>query len=219
MHYDVVYLLTNEAMPDMVKIGMTSHEDVGKRIAQLNTTGVPLPFELVFACRVPDGKMVEGALHKAFAPNRVNPNREFFRIKVEQALAVMKVLHVEEVTVEVGQEMTAETPAVEIAASDAYSKSRRPPIDFLVMQIPIGSQLIYEATNDSVVVAGGRKVSFKGEEMSLTMATRKIRGLPDNYSIQPTPFWTFNGINLSALYEKTYGDEYHLNTVGMATQA
>lgn len=219
MNYEVVYLLTNEAMPDMVKIGMTSYEDVGKRIAQLNTTGVPLPFELVFACRVPNGKLVEGALHKAFAPNRVNPNREFFRIKVEQALAIMKLLHVEEVTAEVGKEMTAETPEVELAASEAYAKSRRPPIDFLVMQIPIGSQLIYEATNDTAIVTGGRKVNFNGEDMSLTMATRKIRGLPDTYAIQPTPFWSYNGVGLSTLYDQTYGDAYHLNMADQPTQA
>lgn len=48
----VVYVLTNPAMPGLVKIGYTTHADANTRIAQLYTTGVPVPFELQFACKV-----------------------------------------------------------------------------------------------------------------------------------------------------------------------
>jgi hypothetical protein len=52
----IVYVLTNEAMPGLVKIGMTDDTNPDTRVSQLYSTGVPLPFE------------VEQALHSAFAP-------------------------------------------------------------------------------------------------------------------------------------------------------
>ena len=64
-------------MPGLVKIGRTSHNDANIRIAQLYTTGVPVPFTIEFAGRVPNAEEVEKALHTAFAPYRVNPRGSF----------------------------------------------------------------------------------------------------------------------------------------------
>jgi hypothetical protein len=89
-----------------VKIGRTSQEEVGTRLAQLYTTGVPVPFELKYACRVPNSDEVESALHIAFGPQRINPRREFFRIEPEQAIAILKLLHVEDATAEVAAQTT-----------------------------------------------------------------------------------------------------------------
>ncbi|RYF85775.1 MAG: GIY-YIG nuclease family protein [Chitinophagaceae bacterium] len=48
----IVYVLTNAAMPNLIKIGFTSHEDVKLRMAQLYASaGVPLPFDCVYAAR------------------------------------------------------------------------------------------------------------------------------------------------------------------------
>ena len=58
----IVYVLTNPAMPGLVKIGYTTQEDAGGRLAQLYTTGVPVPFTLEFACRVPNAEEVKGRL-------------------------------------------------------------------------------------------------------------------------------------------------------------
>jgi len=82
--FSIVYVLVNPAMPGLVKIGRTSQEEVGTRLAQLYNTGVPVPFELKYACRVPNSDEVESALHIAFGPQRINPKREFFRIEPEQ---------------------------------------------------------------------------------------------------------------------------------------
>ena len=48
-----VYVLTNPAMPDLVKIGKTTR-DVQLRLADLYTTGVPYPFECEYAAKVTD---------------------------------------------------------------------------------------------------------------------------------------------------------------------
>ncbi|WP_395144715.1 GIY-YIG nuclease family protein [Armatimonas sp.] len=89
---EVVYVLTNPAMPGLVKIGYTTQEDVATRLGQLYSTGVPVPFDLEFACKTPNAAEVEKALHTAFGPNRINPKREFFRIEPEQAIAILKLL-------------------------------------------------------------------------------------------------------------------------------
>ncbi len=59
----IVYILTNPAIPNMIKLGITMQEDVKQRMAQLYTTGVPLPFECLYAARVPNYANVEKALH------------------------------------------------------------------------------------------------------------------------------------------------------------
>lgn len=92
----VVYVLTNPAMPGLVKIGRTDQDDANTRIAQLYTTGVPVPFKLEFACKVPNSEEVERALHIAFGPSRVNPKREFFTLNADQAIAILRLLHTED---------------------------------------------------------------------------------------------------------------------------
>jgi hypothetical protein len=77
----IVYILTNPAMPDLIKIGITTQLDVAERMRQIYTTGVPFPFECAFACQVKDALEVEKAIHYAFGNNRVNPNREFFKLE------------------------------------------------------------------------------------------------------------------------------------------
>ena len=97
---NIVYVLTNPAMPGLVKIGMTDRDDVQHRIRDLYTTGVPLPFECVIAREIKDRAAVdiETALHTAFGPNRVNASREFFQIDPEQAQALLRVMPGRDVT-------------------------------------------------------------------------------------------------------------------------
>ena len=97
---NIVYALTNQAMPGLVKIGMTDRDDIRRRMSDLYTTGVPLPFECVAARQIEDqdAQRVESALHTAFGPHRVNASREFFQIDPEQALAILNVLPGRDVT-------------------------------------------------------------------------------------------------------------------------
>ena len=65
MSNGIVYVLTNPAMPGMVKIGKTARESVEARLNELYSTGVPLPFECVYAARVVNETEVEQAFHQA----------------------------------------------------------------------------------------------------------------------------------------------------------
>jgi hypothetical protein len=77
----IIYLLINPAMPNLIKIGFTTQEDIKIRMSQIYSSGVLLPFECIYAAKVMDHDKVEKALHIAFGPSRINPKREFFEIE------------------------------------------------------------------------------------------------------------------------------------------
>lgn len=189
-------------MPGLIKIGRTAQEDANVRIAQLYSTGVPVPFTLAFACKVPNSEEVEKALHIAFAPSRVNPKREFFRMEADQAIAILKLLHVEDATVEVSHQPT-DLDQQSLEAAEQL-RSRRPNLNFTEMGISIGEILHSTHGPATVVVTGPRKVRLNDEEMSLTAVTRQVLSI--DYSIAPAPHWTYKGRSISEIYEETYGE-------------
>jgi T5orf172 domain len=197
----IVYILTNPAIPNMIKLGITMQEDVKQRMAQLYTTGVPLPFECVYAARVPNYANVEKALHTAFGPDRVNPKREFFEIDAAQAIAIIKLMELEDVTPRVASE-TEVVDEVDREAGEAYARKKRPRFSFAEMNIPVGSELVSVTNGETVTVLNDRTVSFRGEETSLTNATRII--LDNGYHVAPGPYWTYNGRKLRDIYNETY---------------
>ncbi len=200
--YSIVYVLANPAMPGLVKIGRTSQDETATRLSQLYTTGVPVPFELKFACRVQNSDEVESALHTAFGPQRINPKREFFRIDPEQAIAILKLLHSEDATAEIAAQSTG-IDEQSLAAADEL-RARRPNLDFHEMGIPDGATLECPAKSATVIVVGPRKVRLGDAELSLTAATRQV--LLIDYNVQPSPHWTHNGRSLRDIYEETYAD-------------
>lgn len=206
--YGIVYLLVNECMPGLVKIGKTSRKDMAARLRELYTTGVPLPFECRYACRVKLSHMdeLESALHRAFAPDRVNNSREFFRIDPEQAMPLLRLMtHITQgdATAEVAAEIDHELTADDIAGL-AKSRSRRPNLDYFALGLKPGDELVFK--NDPAVrvaVVDARHVLFDGDVQSLTSATRKILNKSKTYALQPTPFWSYNGEGLTEIYERT----------------
>ena len=120
---NIVYVLTNPAMPGLVKIGMTDRDDVQRRMGDLYTTGVPLPFECVIAREIEDRQAleIENALHTAFGPNRVNTSREFFEIDPEQAQALLRVMPGRDVTPP-GAERQGDPQDEDQVASREYKK-------------------------------------------------------------------------------------------------
>jgi hypothetical protein len=59
---EIIYILTNEAMPDLVKIGYTNNS-LEERLKQLDRTNLPLPFEVYYACEVENAHKDEKWLH------------------------------------------------------------------------------------------------------------------------------------------------------------
>lgn len=196
----IVYALTNEAMPGLVKIGMTSRKEIAQRMKELySSTGVPLPFECVYACEVTDFAKTEKALHLAFAPDRINPNREFFKMDTERVIAILELLGPNNMKKEVNNDLDAGVSTEEKVAREVMKK-KRPAFNFERMGIAVDSILKF-ANNESmeIKVAEGNKVIYKEEVMSLSAATQRL--LP--YITHPTPYWTYEGEKLSDLWKKS----------------
>src|SRR3989344_5302049 len=105
---EIIYILTNEAMPGYVKIGRTS-ANLEQRIRELSaSTSIPIPFTCFYACTVKDAQFVEHQLHDAFDNNRINPKREFFQIAPERVVSALKLAEIENITAKVVENHSVE---------------------------------------------------------------------------------------------------------------
>ncbi len=200
---EIVYVLSNPAMPGIVKIGKTTQSDIEQRMNQLYTTGVPVPFECVCAIEVIDCSKVESALHIAFGPNRINPKREFFKVDPEQAIAILKLLDQKDVTPEFNKKLNMNISQAEVNSGNKLKK--RPNMNFIEMGIPLGAILVFKDGFTEVSIESEKKVKFNDKIMTLTAVTREILNI--DYSVQPSPHWTHEGKLLKDLYEEIYSDE------------
>lgn len=88
-----VYILTNEFMPGIVKIGYTNRTPE-QRAWELyeKRTGVPGKFHVAFRLKCRDAKTLEHKVHRKLAAHRVNAYREYFRVDVSHAIGVINDL-------------------------------------------------------------------------------------------------------------------------------
>lgn len=186
---DIIYILTNEAMPGLAKIGRTT-DSVESRISQLSTSGVPLPFECYFAAEVNDCARLEMTLHQLFSESRINPKREFFKVDPEKVVLAISIGEFKEITPGVAEIDKEEQQALEKA------KTHRPKIKLESLGIKSGDILTCsrDETLTTTVVDGG-KVNYQGETLSLSAAALKaLHSL--GYSTPAasgSEYWMFDG--------------------------
>ena len=187
---NIIYVLVNEAMPGLVKIGLTT-DNVESRISQLSMhSGIPLPFECYFAAEVKDCAKLEKTLHQLFSEYRINPKREFFKIDPEKVVLAISIGEFKEIT----------PGAVEIDKEEqqalAKAKARRPRIKLEALGIKSGDILTCSRDeNITAAVVDGGKVDFQGEILSLSAAALKaLHSL--GYSTPAasgSDYWMFEG--------------------------
>ena len=166
---EIIYVLTNEAMPGLVKIGLTT-DDVSARVAALSSaTGVPLPFECYFAAEVKDCAKLEKILHQLFSENRVNPKREFFKVEPERVILAISI-----------GEFTEVTPGASTVDKDEQEalekiKARRPRIKLDALGIKPGDTLTFSRDEAiTATVVDGGKIVYQGETLSPSAAALKV---------------------------------------------
>lgn len=184
---DIIYVLTNEAMPGYVKIGK-SKTSIEQRVRELNSsTSLPLPFTVSYACVVKDANFVERQLHDAFDDSRVNPRREFFQISPERVVAALKLAELEDIT--------PKKDFIEIKGDqEALNKARerRGIFNFKSAEIPIGSELNFSrGENITARVVDERKIEFNGKLTSLSTSAQEILGT--SYPVAGTDYWMYEG--------------------------
>jgi hypothetical protein len=202
-----VYILKNEAMPGIYKIGITSRDSLSKRINELynGQTNIPLPFECVFACKVKSYKQAEKAIHNAFHDHRINPNREFFKVAPERVIPLLQLLQIEEATSGISEQISKKTSEADKQANINYIK-RRPNFNFVEMGISVGETIVFADDSKPVEaeIVSDRLVKYDGKEYTLTKLTAELLGL--SYSVAPMPWWKYNGKSLREYYNETYPD-------------
>lgn len=193
-----VYILTNDAMPGIIKIGLTENH-VTERILQLDTTSVPVPFQCYYAARVEDNKKVEKALHTAFGDFRLRPNREFFKMDPFRVKAILEVLAIEDVT---PRNDLVSSPE-DINALRVVGKTGK--FRFSSANIPVGSTLNFVKDLDLMaIVESDNTVLFDGLSCSLTTAALEaLKKCGYTWSsVQGPEYWLFNGETVGSLRSK-----------------
>jgi len=85
MSQGFIYVLINQAMPGIVKIGRTVRS-TNERANEISTTGVPHDFIVVYEQQFLDCIEAERKIHEYFAEYRVNKNREFFQVSPKEVI-------------------------------------------------------------------------------------------------------------------------------------
>ena len=190
----IVYILTNEAMPDMVKIGHTSDGNLAERIKRLDNTSVPLPFECFFAWQVKNARRIERQLHQGLDDFKVRNRREFFRIEPERVKDLL--------TIAEGREVTPNEPFVK-EPQDAQALRVAHELDqafhFGMLGIEKGEKLQFKKDiSIECEVYDNRLVLFMVEIMSLSAAADIVlREMGYNWvSVQGPAFWCWQGDTL-----------------------
>ena len=194
---EIVYLLTNPVMPDLVKIGRTTNLE--ERLRSLSThSGVPVPFEVFYACEVADSVKVERQIHEGFGDHRINPKREFFRINPERILAILKLVELRDVT-------PSEDVVEDRVEQDSLNRerNRRENFKFSLLGLKAGSVLTF-LRDESIqaTVIDDRRISFEGKETSLSSSALEILRTRYGYrakTIAGPQYWCFEGKTLSEI--------------------
>ena len=194
-----VYVLSNTYMPDILKIGFTTSQ-VPARMKQLDTVGVPYPFECLAAYQVENWRKVERKIFEIFAEQRVRPNREFFKVDIRHVRAALELTGGVDAlrnAVKVGEDAGVKDEVTRQAVGEERKRAEK--FRFDRVRIRVGSRL--QSSFDKRIqatVADGNKVIFRGKTVSIMAAAMEVArefgiGWP---TIQGTLYWLHKGKRL-----------------------
>ena len=192
----IVYILTNAAMPGYIKVGPTHQDDVAIRVKGLDNTSLPLPFECYYSAKVPDCRRLERTLHFVFGEKRARGNREFFTTEPDLVKAIIELVAIENVTPSDAEQ--AISPAQREAIEETKGRAERRTFE----RLGLAPGTILEFAKDpdiTCTVAGPRKVSFEGQELTLSGAAMiVIRRMGYAWpTVNGFEYWCHDGQRLS----------------------
>lgn len=85
-----LYVITSPSLPGLVKLGATRRLNPTIRVKELSSSSLPEPFKAHCFVFSDDCFELENNIHKYFDKERVNQDREFFRIDPKEAIDVLK---------------------------------------------------------------------------------------------------------------------------------
>ena len=189
-----IYIMTNPALLNMVKIGYAT--DVEDRRKSLSTTALPYEYE-VYATYERAGKLEDKQVHKLIDklnPDlRVSKNREFFMITPEDAYELLEAIALISGTKDKLKKRKSTTAAT-------TAKAKKPPVNFSKCGIPVGAELIFvDDSTVKVTVYDDRKVLYNGNLTSLSAIAKDIKGYP----CAGPSYFTYKGELICDIAERT----------------
>lgn len=181
-----VYILTNPSFKeDWVKIGKSSRP-VDIRSKELDNTAVPLPFEIYATLKTVKYEEVERLVHKTIdrlTDLRIRQNREFFNVPPAKALDILKDISTTLDDAEIDEVYLGEKRRNTIIYNNndttpTSKRHQRPRFKFSMVNVPIGSTLIFTPTNIEVKVADDDKIEYQGRLYKLSPFVGTF--MPDN---------------------------------------
>ena len=142
----LVYIITNPKMPNLVKIGYT--KNLKKRLDDLDTTGIPAPFEPYFTVTTSKYMVLEKVIHRELdklTDSRVRSNREYFEIDPELAKDLLS--NISRLLDDAETEDYGNSSAGDVIDDDGSIRPISGRTTFKMLSIPVGTAL--EPLNDS----------------------------------------------------------------------
>jgi len=193
----IVYILTNQSMPETIKIGIT--DNLERRVRELDNTSVALPFECYYAVEVNDASKIEKKMHEGLDDKRVRQNREFFNISPEMAKSILEIAEVMG-----GKNVTPKKDIVETTQDqEALETARKKKINYFgILGISKGTVLTFSKDkNITCEVSDNGKVIFRGKETSLSGSALIVTNEMgyDCGQVQGAGYWCYQGKTLRDL--------------------
>jgi len=191
----IIYILTNQSMPDTIKIGIT--DNLERRIKELDNTSMPLPFECYYAVEVEDASKIEKKIHEGLDDARIRDNREFFNTTPEQAKSILEIAEIMG-----GKDVTPKGDIVETAQDKQAlenAKKQRSRFNFQMIDLQPGTILKFRKDETiTCEVYNDTKIKFRDKITSLSNAAEIIlREMGYEWSAYQGPrWWMFEGKNL-----------------------
>lgn len=85
-----LYVISSPSLPGLVKLGCTRRLNPALRVRELSSSSLPEPYHAHCFVFSDDCFELENNIHKYFDKERVNPDREFFRLEPKEAIDVLK---------------------------------------------------------------------------------------------------------------------------------
>lgn len=85
-----LYVISSPSLPGLVKLGATRRLNPTIRVKELSSSSLPEPYHAHCFVFSDDCFELENNIHKYFDKERVNPDREFFRIEPKEAIDALK---------------------------------------------------------------------------------------------------------------------------------
>lgn len=85
-----LYVISSPSLPGLVKLGATRRLNPTIRVKELSSSSLPEPYKAHCFVFSDDCFELESQIHKYFDKERVNPDREFFRIEPKEAIDALK---------------------------------------------------------------------------------------------------------------------------------